>query len=83
MQLLRTKRKVNNLPNADEIIEKIQAEYELLKLHLMDYYQAQKTLLEAKRKQLVDQQLLQQVEELKARFLVQQKHWRSLTATYS
>lgn len=49
----------------------------------MDYYQAQKTLLEAKRKQLVDQQLLQQVEELKARFLVQQKHWRSLTATYS
>ena len=83
MQLLHAKSKVLNLPNADEIIEKIQQEYELMKQHLLEYYQAQKALLEAKRKQLVDQQLLQQVEELKTRLLNQQKSWKSLTATYS
>lgn len=83
MQLLHAKNKVIHLPNADEIIEKIQMEYELMKEHLLDYYQAKKTLLEAKRKQLVDQQLLLQVEELKSRFLIQQKNWKSLTASYS
>ncbi|MGL5409563.1 MAG: acyl-CoA desaturase, partial [Shewanella sp.] len=82
MQLLRTKNKVTNLANADEILEKIHMEYELMKQHLLDYYQAKKTLLEAKRQQLADQQLRQQVEELKIRLLAQQKHWQNLTARY-
>lgn len=83
MQLLHAKNKVVHLPNADEVIEKIQQEYELMKEHLLEYYQAKKALLDAKRKQLVDQQLLLQVEELKTRFLTQQKSWKSLTASYS
>ncbi|QYJ78996.1 acyl-CoA desaturase [Shewanella acanthi] len=83
MQLLNAKNKVVHLPNADEIIDKIQQEYELVKTHLLEYYQAKKALLEAKRKQLVDQQLLLQVEELKARFKLQQKSWQSLTASFS
>ena len=83
MQLLRTKNKVAHLPNGEEILEKLQAEYELLKAHLIEYYEAKKALLDAKRKQLSDQHLLQQVEDLKARFRLQQKNWRSLTASYS
>ena len=83
MQLLRVQRKVAHLPNCDEIIDTFQAEYDLMKQHLMDYYQAKKILLEAKRKQLVDAHLKNQVQELRARFLEQQKQWKMLTASYS
>ncbi|MCE9687829.1 fatty acid desaturase [Shewanella sp. AS16] len=82
MQLLHTKNQIAHLHNYDELLERIHAEYELMKTHLLEYYQAKKTLLEAKRQQLVDAQLKTQVEELKARFLVQQKNWKLLTASY-
>ena len=83
MQLKRTQSRMANLTNCDEALEKLQAEYELLKSHLADYYKAKKELLEAKRKQLASKQLRLQVEELKQRFLVQQKNWQLLTATYA
>ncbi|GIU25754.1 acyl-CoA desaturase [Shewanella sp. MBTL60-007] len=83
MQLKRTQSKVAHLPNSEELIEKLQAEYETLKAHLADYYDAKKALLEAKRKQLADKQLLSQVKELKLRFKQQQKSWHSLTASFS
>ncbi|MBR9729361.1 acyl-CoA desaturase [Shewanella intestini] len=82
MQLQRAQHKVAHLPNCDEIIANFQAEYELMKQHLKDYYQAKKSLLDAKREQLGNQQLTRQVEELKARLLAQKKNWLSLTTAY-
>jgi stearoyl-CoA desaturase (Delta-9 desaturase) len=83
MQLLRTKNRVAHLPDGEEILARLQAEYEELKSHLLAYYEAKKVLLEAKRQQLVDKQLMQQVEDLKTRFREQQKHWQNLTANYA
>jgi len=83
MQLKRTQNKVAHLPNSDEIVEKLQAEYETLKAHLVEYYDAKKILLEAKRKQLADRDLMTRVKELKLRFKQQQKSWHSLTASFS
>ncbi|WP_394132878.1 acyl-CoA desaturase [Shewanella maritima] len=83
MQLLRAKNKVAHLPNCDEVFEKLQAEYELLKQHLADYYQAKKSLLEAKRKEMNLTPLKQQVESLKCKLAEQQRHWKLLTAAYS
>ncbi|MFT6132529.1 MAG: stearoyl-CoA desaturase (delta-9 desaturase) [Shewanella sp.] len=83
MQLLQAQNQVAHLPNCDEIIEKFQAEYELMKQHLVDYYQAKKSLLEAKRKQLTDHNLKQQVQLLRNQFLEQQRNWKSLTAAYA
>ncbi|GIU52499.1 fatty acid desaturase [Shewanella sp. KT0246] len=82
MQLLRAQDKVAHLPNCDEIIANFQAEYDLMKQHLVEYYQAKKSLIEAKRKQLSYQQLSLQVEELKARLLAQKKNWNNITAAY-
>jgi stearoyl-CoA desaturase (delta-9 desaturase) len=83
MQLKRTQNKVAHLPNSDEIVEKLQAEYETLKAHLVEYYDAKKILLEAKRKQLADRDLMTRVKELKLQFKQQQKSWHSLTASFS
>ncbi|UJF22151.1 acyl-CoA desaturase [Shewanella sp. OMA3-2] len=83
MQLLKAQNQVAHLPNCDEIIEKFQAEYDLMKQHLLEYYQAKKILIEAKRKQLVDHNLKQQVQQLRSQFLERQRHWKSLTAAYT
>lgn len=83
MQLLKTQRKVAHLPNCDEVLAKIQAEYDLMKQHLMDYYQAKKSLLEAKKKQLSVVNLHQQVQELKAQMQAQRRQWQSLTQAYA
>ncbi|SQH74347.1 Acyl-CoA desaturase [Shewanella benthica] len=83
MQLQRTQDRVSTLSNCDEVLDKLQAEYEILKSHLADYYQAKKELLEAKRKQLASKQLVQQVNEMKQRFILQHRNWKLLTATYA
>lgn len=83
MQLLHAQNQVAHLPNCDEIIAKFQTEYELMKQHLVDYYQAHKSLLEAKRKQLTDHNLKEQVQLLRNQFLEQQRNWKSLTAAYT
>ena len=83
MQLKRTQNRVALLPNGDEVMEMIQAEYELLKAHLADYYLAKRELIDAKRKQLANQQLMLQVDELKLRFQTQHKNWQLLMASYA
>jgi len=82
MQLQRTVHRVSGLSNCDEVLDKLQAEYELLKSHLSDYYQAKKELLDAKRKQLANKQLVLHVAEMKQRFIAQHKNWQTLTASY-
>ena len=83
MQLKRTQNRVALLPDGDEVLEMLQSEYELLKAHLTEYYVAKKELLEAKRKQLANQHLMLQVDELKLRFQTQQKNWQLLMASYA
>jgi stearoyl-CoA desaturase (Delta-9 desaturase) len=82
-QLLRAQNQLTRLPNCEEIIEKIQADYELLKQHLLEYYQAQKRLLEAKRNQLAVRSLKQQVQLLRRQCLTQQRNWKNLIAVYA
>ncbi|ABE53526.1 Delta-9 acyl-phospholipid desaturase [Shewanella denitrificans OS217] len=82
MQLLRVQNKVAHLPNYDEVVAKLEAEYELMKQHLIAYYQAKKALIEARAKPLAYQQLKSQVDELKANLLAQQQNWYALTASY-
>ncbi len=53
-----------------------------MKQHLLEYYQAKKSLIEAKRKQLADHNLKQQVQHLRSQFLERQRQWKSLTAAY-
>ncbi|MCL2906772.1 fatty acid desaturase [Shewanella fodinae] len=81
MQLKRAQKRLTHLTNADELLERVQREYEELKQHLLAYYEAKKQLLEAKRHQLAHEQLLPQVAELKRSFRQQQRHWQQLTAS--
>ena len=83
MQLKRTRYRVEQLANREEALEKLHAEYELLKRHISEYYQAHKELLDAKRKQLSNQQLLQKVEQLKQDLIAHKKNWKLLTASYA
>jgi stearoyl-CoA desaturase (delta-9 desaturase) len=82
MQLLRVQNKVAHLPNYDEVVAKLQSEYELMKQHLFEYYQAKKALLDARKKPHVYEQLKAQVAELKSNLLIQQQNWKTLTASY-
>ncbi|WP_340676555.1 fatty acid desaturase [Paraglaciecola sp.] len=83
MQLSRVQNQVTLLPNCDEIIKKFQTDYELMKNKLLEYYQAQKSLIEAKRKQLAVHKLQQQVQLLRKQFVEQQRNWTDLTAAYA
>lgn len=83
MQLKKAQSKVARLPNADELKEKLQTEYEALKGDLIAYYQAKKQLLDAKRKQLSDTQLKDQVAILKQQLIAQQKQWLQITRSYA
>ncbi len=83
MQMLQTQNKIAHLPNAEEVMSKLQAEYELLKSYLVDYYTAKKVLLDAKRQQMAYSELAEQVADLKANFKLKKKQWRTLQASYS
>ncbi|GIU45131.1 fatty acid desaturase [Shewanella algidipiscicola] len=83
MQLTRTRNKVEHLANGEEILEKLHDEYELLKTHISDYYQAHKELLDAKRQKLTHNQLMLRVEQLKQDLLMRKRNWKLLTANYA
>ncbi|GGI89352.1 hypothetical protein GCM10009332_28440 [Shewanella gelidii] len=83
MQLKRTQNNVARLQNADELLDKLQSEYEELKTHLNAYYHAKKQLLDAKKKQLMVKDLSGKVKELKLKLLEQQKQWKLLTQAYA
>ncbi len=83
MQLKKAQHRVDLLPNAEELKTKLQAEYETLKHDLLAYYQAKKQLIDAKRKQLSDKQLVTQVAELKQQLLQQKKLWLQMTRSFA
>ena len=50
MQLQQASEKVSQLPNADEVMQKIQEEYDLLMQRMSDYYTAKKRLMKVRQK---------------------------------
>lgn len=88
-QLHTTKSKLMqlSLPDKEELIEKLQSEYESLVVKMNDYYQVKKDWLECTKDQLVEKaersQLNQHYEELKDNFRQQQKVWSGLVHQYT
>jgi stearoyl-CoA desaturase (delta-9 desaturase) len=82
MQLQRTREKVSTLPNAEEILQKLQAEYELLALRMTEFYAAKKQLMEVNKQKLKRSyerlDLDYKYKELKANLAVQRKKWLEL-----
>lgn len=83
MQLINVSHKISDLPNKEELLSKLQHEYEQVKKHVIDYYQAHKALIEAKGKRLCHKELSYQVQELKNNLSLQLKQWRYFTENYS
>jgi len=84
MTLKRSKDKLIRLPNAEQTIMQLQQEYDLLITKLNAYYQVRKTLLSAKREQVLadveKSELMKQYQELKDKVIEQRKSWQLLTA---
>lgn len=82
MQLKRAQAKVSALPNADEIMVRLQAEYELLAQRMTEYYAAKKQLMTIKGENLkrsyenLDMHF--QYKELKQRLALQKQKWLQL-----
>lgn len=84
MTLKHSKDKLIKRPNAEQAILQLQQEYDLLINKLNAYYQVRKTLLNAKREQVLADvektELMKQYQELKIKLSEQQKAWQLLTA---
>ena len=84
MLLATTSRKVMSLPQADELILRLQHEYETLLTKINELSQAQKQWVEAHKKSVIEaydlKLLKKKVELMKANFLQQKKSWLALHA---
>ena len=82
MQLQRAKEKVSSLANAEEILHRLQTEYELLAQRMTDYYAAKKLLMEVKKQNLKrgddKLELDYKYKELKHSLEVQKQRWLAL-----
>lgn len=87
MQLSRLQQKVKHLPDAEQILQTLEQEYNLLITRLQDYYQVKKELLQRKKQQLVEQysqcEFKQRYSEFKQHLYLQRQQWAQLTAHYS
>ncbi len=86
-QWRRAQRRLQRLPNAEELLHRLQAEYEQLLQRLQDYAAARKAWLEAKRadlnRQVEASSLYRQYRELQARWHEQQAAWQQLVRQYA
>lgn len=87
MQLKYAKKKLVNLPNADELAAKIQAEYDILVQKMAAYYSAKKKLVVDKRAGFKASYEKLDVDfaykELKQSFVLQKEKWQSLYSFYT
>ncbi|SET72936.1 acyl-CoA desaturase [Thalassotalea agarivorans] len=90
MILKRSKSRVAKkaLPNADQIIENLQHDYEQLLLKMNEFYEAKKQVITLKKEQLLadveHSELMHQYQELKQHLKMMQKHWiRQAQAAYA
>ena len=70
-------------PDAEKLSERLQSEYDKLIIKLNDFYYVKKTLLLAKKEQLLSDvehsELIKQYNELKEKFNSQKRDWKMLT----
>ena len=82
MQLKLAQEKVSKLPNADEILAKVQVEYELLAQRMTDYYAAKKQLMAIKKQSLKrsyeNLEVHYRYKELKQSLALQKQKWLQL-----
>ncbi|WP_339720895.1 fatty acid desaturase [uncultured Paraglaciecola sp.] len=82
MQLKLAQEKVSKLPNADEILAKVQFEYELLAQRMTDYYAAKKQLMEIRKQSLKrsyeNLEVHYKYKELKQSLALQKQKWLQL-----
>lgn len=82
MMLLKTQEKASRLPNGDEVLAKIQHEYDLLVAKMGEYYATKKRLMEARRNRLIKSyeglELAYKYKELKASMRLQKQKWLKL-----
>ncbi|MEP1448750.1 MAG: fatty acid desaturase [Paraglaciecola sp.] len=82
MQLKLAQEKVSKLPNADEILAKVQFEYELLAQRMTEYYAAKKQLMAIKKQSLKrsyeNLEMHYRYKELKQSLALQKQKWLQL-----
>ena len=82
MQLKLAQEKVSKMANADEILAKVQREYELLALRMNDYYAAKKQLMNIKKQNLKrnyeNLEVHYKYKELKQSLALQKQKWLRL-----
>lgn len=82
MQLKLAQEKVSNLANADEILAKVQFEYELLAQRMTDYYAAKKQLMAIKKQSLKrsyeNLEVHYRYKEIKQNLALQKQKWLQL-----
>lgn len=82
MQLQRAKMKVSTMANADEILQRLQAEYELLAQRMTEYYATKKLLMEVKKESIKRSyeklELDYKYRELKQSLALQKQKWLEL-----
>lgn len=85
MQLQQASEKVSQLPNAEEVMQKIQEEYDLLMQRMSDYYTAKKRLMKVRQKCI--KRSVERIEldfnykELKNNLALQREKWLKLQST--
>ncbi|SEA72786.1 acyl-CoA desaturase [Alkalimonas amylolytica] len=87
MQLQHARARLSALPDAEQILHKVELEYELLLERMQAYYELKKSLLMQRKQQLqsslqehyAELNIQKQYQELKALFTEQRRHWRRLT----
>jgi stearoyl-CoA desaturase (delta-9 desaturase) len=86
MQLKKAKTTLIHLPNAEEVLDKVQSEYDILMQKMAEYYKAKKLLVARKKESL--QASYEKLEldftykEIKQSFKLQREKWQSLYAYY-
>ncbi len=82
MMLQKSQDKISSLPNSDELLNKLQFEYDVLVSKMSEYYATKKRLLETKRDSLVkgyeSLELAYKYKELKQSMLLQKQKWIEL-----
>lgn len=83
MQLKRAQNNVRHLPDAEQLLHRLEQEYNLLLARMQDYYQLKKQLLVQKKQQLLEHydhsDFKQKYQQLKEHLLVQRRLWHKLT----
>ncbi|AMG29120.1 acyl-CoA desaturase [Grimontia hollisae] len=87
MVLKNIQARLNLAPNAKHRLQLVEQEYEALVARMSDYYEAQKRLLDLKKKNLLKKYekaiLVQQLHILKSDFQQQKRNWMTLAAAYA